>query len=88
MNEKVILTSEQAKAMLPDGDTVHVMGNPTTNVLVGADWSREDIAKQIDTAVGCELAGAKATASGYGLAVWPSEDRVLFVQTKQQEQSK
>lgn len=78
MEDKVILTPEQAREMVKDGEYVHTFRNGG-NMLFGADWKREDLLKAIDTSK-CELAGATATSMKHGLCVWT--DGPLFVETK------
>jgi 2-keto-3-deoxy-galactonokinase len=62
------LTYEQAVALLPDGEAVHVFMNPGVNILVGADWSRAEVLELL-RGYRPELSGAQATALGHGLVV-------------------
>lgn len=81
-DKKVILTSEQAKAMLPDGPEIHTYLNPCVDVLIGADWSRAHLEEEIDRCV-CELAGPMAAANGHSLVVHIKPGGPMFVATKE-----
>lgn len=67
-NEKVILTPEQAMAMLPGGEDIHTFLSPAGGILIGADWRRSDVESSIQKYT-CEMAGEQATAMGHGLVV-------------------
>lgn len=84
-NEKVLLTPEQAKAMLPEtGNTIHTIRNPTAGILIGADLTRERVEKMIDTADVRELAGSQAMGMKHGLCLWKNGG-TLFVQTRKEK---
>ncbi len=76
---KVILTTDQAKAMLAPGEYVHAFKSPDYNVLIGADWERARIEAEIDKSV-CELAGPVATSMGHELCI-NTANGPLFVET-------
>ena len=60
----LILTTDEALAMLPDGDYVHTFRGQ--HIPVGADWLREDIIKALrENQV--ELSGPITTGMGYGM---------------------
>lgn len=82
MSDRVFLTAEEALAMLPDGEYIHVLDNPHPGVISGADWKRDDVLSLIENNI-CELAGPMATSMGHGLAVG-GDDGVWFVQTKEE----
>lgn len=44
--ERTILSKEDAIKMLPDGENIHTFRN-STMMLIGADWSRDDIMRSI-----------------------------------------
>ena len=76
--EKTILSAEQAEAMLADGEDVHAFVNPGVNVLLGADWGREEVLQYLKTATSIELAGPAATRMKHGLAVHGDRGLVFF----------
>ena len=75
--ERVVLTPEQAEAMLPDEPYIHTF-RQAGMVLIGADWSRKSILDAIQKHR-CELAGPAATAMNHGLVIFDGE--MLFVET-------
>jgi hypothetical protein len=82
--ERVLLTPEQAIAMLPDGERIHTFRNPG-GMLLGADWPREKLEQAIHAANTRELAGVLATGMGHGLCI-EHDHRPLYVATKRNEQ--
>jgi hypothetical protein len=80
MEEKVLLSYDQAVAMLEDGDgDVHVFMNPA-GMLIGADWRREQVLKMLKVGK-CELGGEMCKKMGHGL-VCAHQGKYHFVQTK------
>lgn len=79
MSERVVLTTEQAKAMLPDKEYVHTF-RCAPNILIGAEWRKAELETEIDKCR-CELAGPLASEMGHGLAIFTAEGH-LFVETK------
>lgn len=67
-NDRTPLTYDQAVAMLPEGETIHTFRN-TCGMLIGADWSREQILEAIRNGKP-ELAGETASSMNHGLVVW------------------
>lgn len=81
--EKVILTAEQAKAMMADGDMVHTFRS-AGRVLIGGDWSRDELEELIEAGAQCELGGEMCTRMKHGLVIWtPDKHGPLFVATKE-----
>ncbi len=81
-DERVIVPFEQAVAMLPEGDPIHTF-RQAGNVLLGADWPREDIIDLMrDKTV--EKTGEIATRMGHGLAVQENVRDWLFIATKKE----
>ena len=80
---RVLLTAEQAIAMLPDGETIHTFRS-RPGILIGADWERAELIDAIRHAVGRELGGEQCRAFGHGLVVWTDESSPLFVETQQE----
>lgn len=83
-DERVFLTAEEALAMLPDGEYIHTFrgGN---GMMIGADWTREQIVAAIRETDHRELAGALATAMGHGLVI--RSNGTLFVATKRERKN-
>jgi hypothetical protein len=79
-NEPVELSVEDALAMLPEGDYVHTFRNPG-GMMVGADWTRENIIKAVTESDHRQLTGPMATSMGHGLAI-NEGGRILFVATR------
>lgn len=79
--EKIILTTEQALSMLPDGDSIHTFRS-TGMALIGCDWEREDLEETIRESQ-CEIGGDQCQAFNHGLVVWTSETEPLFVECRE-----
>jgi hypothetical protein len=84
VSEKIhFLTVDEAISILPDGDSVHTFRDAA--VLLGADWSREDIIDAIQKSERREITGPGARGSGHGLALYPPNAKyhsdILFVET-------
>ena len=80
MSDRVWLSADEAKEMLPEGDYVHVFG--PNGAMVGSDWDRSTAEKYIDGGKS-ELSGDMATRMGHGLCVW-YEERFWFFETKEE----
>ena len=80
MSKRVYLSVEQASAMLPDGDAVHVAA-AKGNVLLVAEWDRQDVVELIKTGKP-ELSGPIATNMNYGIAASDKSGRLWFVETR------
>lgn len=64
---KRYLTFEEAVSLLPEGETIHTfISGP---VLIGADWSREDILDKLYKST-IELTGPNARGMGHGIAAY------------------
>lgn len=77
-DEKMILTPEQAEALLPKGKYVHNFVNPSGGVMIGCDYDRPDAIKALKDAESIEVAGPGAMAMEHPIAVWDNEGRVSF----------
>ncbi len=77
--KREFLTVEQALAVLPEGDEIHVFSNPSGGVLVGADWRRADVEKEIRGAKVREIGGPASVGMGHGLVL----DEHWFVATRE-----
>lgn len=76
---RVLLTFDEAVAMLPEGDTVHTF-RQAGGMRLGADWPREDLLAHI-AHHGAELAGPIAMRMGHGLLIYDLAG-LLFVETR------
>lgn len=81
LDEKLIITPDQAISLLVEGDTVHNYANPVAGMFVGVDFDRSDAEKHIREAIQCEIAGPGCKSMKHALAVWSSNDRVTFFET-------
>lgn len=81
---KRILTTEEAKALLPDKEYIHTFRSSVPNVLIGADWRKQDVLDAIGVCQ-CELAGAAAKGVDHGLCI--HVDGPLFVETRPFDES-
>lgn len=80
-NQVVILTADEALAMLPEGETVHTVRGQ--HIPIGADWSRADIVQAIrENQV--ELSGPITTAMGHWMA-FRDKFGWVFVATRPEE---
>jgi hypothetical protein len=86
--ERVFLTVDEAIAMLPDRDIVHVVTGGVSPLLLGADWDRQDVIDLFQKAPehGIEIAGDMAAATGHKIACFqilkPGMGHYVFVETK------
>lgn len=81
--ERVFLTFDEAVALIPAKERVHTFTNPAHNVLVGADWDREEILKLMRScpdAECAEVAGAMAQDMGHGIVIRQGHGGLLFVE--------
>ena len=80
---KKFLTTEEAIALLPEGDEIHTFYS-TGVCLVGADWERSDILQKLTESDCIELSGEQARGMGHGLAAYREGARlvdILFIET-------
>jgi hypothetical protein len=80
-DEKVLLSFEEACAMLPEGERVHTLVQ-LGSVLIGSDSSREAVLGLLREGRP-ELSGETATGMGHGLAVTRPDGIHLFIETRQ-----
>lgn len=80
--EREFITPKQAIEMLPDGEFIHTFRNPR-GILVGADWSRQDILEAIHKAgkENLEIGVEQCQRMNHGLVLWEGNDP-LFIATK------
>lgn len=84
MKQKRTLSEEEAISILPDGQEIHTQIQNGL-MLIGADWSREDIIDKIQKSDIREVTGPYARAMGHGLALYNKNAKfqsdILFVET-------
>lgn len=83
MSGPVMVTFEQAVAMLADGDEVHTFRNAGPMIL-GANWSRPELLKAMRASPAIELSGKVATSMRHGLAI-DDEIGKVFIATKRSD---
>lgn len=81
-DDRVMLTHEQAVAMLPDGIHVHTFTCPVPGVLMGADFIREKLIAHMKEHGPVELSGPLATRMGHGMCLKDEHGR-LFIATRE-----
>ena len=81
-DEKVFVSYDEAVRRLPDGDEVHTFRNSIPGLLVGSDWSRDDILAALMAAPAIEETGPQAQAARHGLAIFDHMG-VLFIETRE-----
>ncbi len=80
--ETLILTVDEAIAMLPDGESIHTFRASTPNMLVGCDWERQDLLDAIHKTDCLEIGGEMCCGMNHGLVVW-TDDNPLFVECRE-----
>jgi hypothetical protein len=78
--EIILLSYEEAAALLPDGETVHtILDSPVA--LIGADWDREKVLRLLRETGRREVTGPAAQSVGHGMAAFRG-GRPVFIETK------
>lgn len=81
-DEKVFVPYAEAVTRLPDGDRIHTYRQSSMNVLIGADWFRDDLLAAImEHADTIEETGPHAQHMHHGLAIHDHHGP-LFIETK------
>ena len=70
--KRIFLSKDQAIAMLPQGQTIHVFRNQGL-LLVGADWSRSEIIDLLVHSKTIEIGGSQCRALGHPIAAFDGE---------------
>lgn len=81
MSERLFLTKEQALSTLPEGEDIHCF--VSGGILIGADWSREQVEQYIKDADTAEIGGGMCRRMGHGLAVFGT-DGLKFFEAKEE----
>ena len=77
-DERIILTPEQATALLCDHEYIHNFANPAGGMFIGYDYERADAIAAFGTAKKIELAGENAKGMKHPIAVWDKAERLTF----------
>lgn len=77
MGRRYGLTTEQALSLISDKEYIHTFIS-LPNVLIGAEWKREDIVRAIYEH-SCEMGGEMCRKMGHGLAILKGNDP-MFVE--------
>ena len=77
-DNKVILTPEQAEALLPEGEYIHNFANPGAGMLIGCDYDRPDAIKALRGAKRLELGGEQSKALNHPIICWHTAGRLTF----------
>ena len=82
-DEPVLLTYDEAVALLPDGNEIHTVmqAGPT---LIGADWDRKDVLTLLRESPRRDVTDPAAQKSGHVLAAYDQDGRIVFIETKDQ----
>lgn len=80
MMDENTISAKAAVEALPEGDMIHTFRNPTSTILLGADWDRDKIVKLIRDAEEVRITGEEAQGMQHGLAVADGQGW-LFVET-------
>lgn len=85
---RIFITCEQAKSILPSGDSIHTFINGGFG-LCGADWSREEIVKKLNDSDIIELTGETAKGMHHGMCVYNKDvkyqSELLFIETSDEK---
>jgi len=81
MSERLFLTKEQALSALPEDKDIHCF--VSGGILIGADWSREQVERYIKDADTAEIGGGMCRRMGHGLAVFGT-DGLKFFEAKEE----
>jgi len=79
-DEKVLLTADQAIAMLPDKETIHTFVQSAAGLLLGADWTREYTLAAIQASTHIELTGPSAASMGHHFVI-EHRGRAVYVES-------
>lgn len=80
-DEPVLLSYDEAAAMLPDGDRIHTFLD-AGGALVGANWDRAEILELLETSGRREVTGPAAQGFGHGLAAYRADGVPVFIKTR------
>jgi hypothetical protein len=81
--EIILLSYDEAVAMLPDGEQVHTILDAGITT-VGADWDRVRVLTLLRDSPVREVTGPAAQSMGHGLAAY-LDGIPVFIETRKQE---
>ena len=79
-DDVVLLSYDEAVALLPEGARIHTFLDSGT-ALLGADWDRDQVLGLLRTTDRREVTGPGAQAMGHGLAAFRDGEPV-FIETR------
>jgi hypothetical protein len=77
----VLLSYEEAVALLPDGDRIHTFLDAGIGI-IGADWDRAEILRLLERTGRREVTGPAAQSYGHGLAATREDGTPVFIKTR------
>lgn len=80
------LTVEEALSVLPNGETIHCF--VSNGILLGADWSREDVEKYIKESETRQIGGPMCRGMGHGLVVYSEGGGTKFFEAEEEKLAK
>lgn len=80
-DEPVLLSYEEAVALLPDGDRIHTFLD-AGGALMGANWFRAEILDLLERSERREITGPSAQSYGHGLAATREDGVPVFIKTR------
>lgn len=81
-NGQIVITLEEALKLLPEKEDIHTFMNPAAGMLLGADWSRDDVVKALALSKEIHLTGEAAQAMDHGLAIFRGDGATVFIETR------
>lgn len=82
-DDVVLLSYDEAVALLPDGERIHTILDSGI-ALLGAGWDRDQVLGLLRTTDRREVTGPAAQAMGHGLAAFRDGEPV-FIETRSEE---
>lgn len=80
-DKPILLTPDEAIAMLPEGEWIHTFRNPGVNLLIGADWDRDDLLVAIRCSCSRQVGGPMCCGMNHGLVIW-HDKRQLYIECR------
>jgi hypothetical protein len=77
----ILLSYDEAVALLPDGDRIHTFLDAGI-ALIGGAWSRTRILDLLAATDRREVTGPSAQSSGHGLAAYREDGTPVFIKTR------
>ncbi len=77
-DNKLIVTPEEAEALLKPGEYVHNFINPSDSLLVGCDYDRDNAVKALKEADRLEIGGENCKRMKHALVAWKGNRPSFF----------